>query len=182
MNQENLKKDQRKAPYHLLPLDVLEPLVRVYEFGTKKYAPNSWRQFEPTLENKNRMFSALMRHLAEWQSKTIKGECAIDEESGLPTIAHVVWNAVTLMHLEQQSVFTEKEECLDGEVSIDEQNETTMIYDGKKYKFVDSNEENAWATCRTCDLKNTSACSASKLCLSSIYPENELKHFKLVEE
>lgn len=180
MNQKDLKKDQGKAPYHLLPLDVLEPLVRVYEFGTKKYAPNSWRQFEPTLENKNRMFSALMRHLAEWQSKTIKGECAIDEESGLPTIAHVVWNAVTLMHLEQQSVFTEKEECLNGEVSINEQL-TTIFFEGKNYKLVDSDEKNAISSCKTCDLRNTDACGCSNLCSSS-YPENNLKHFKLVEE
>lgn len=181
MNQKDLKKDQGKAPYHLLPLDVLEPLVRVYEFGTKKYAPNSWRQFEPTQENKNRMFSALMRHLAEWQSKTIKGECAIDEESGLPTIAHVVWNAVTLMHLEQQSVFTEDEECLNGEVSIDEQN-GTIFFQGKSYKLVDSNKINSFESCKTCDLRYTNACSVSNLCISSLHPENELKHFKLVEE
>lgn len=107
MNQEELKKDKGKTPYHLLPLDVLEPLVRVYEFGTKKYAPNSWRMFEPTQENMDRMYSALMRHLAEWQKNNIEGKHAIDEESGLPTIAHVVWNAVTLMHLEKKKVESE---------------------------------------------------------------------------
>lgn len=100
----SLKKDKGKTPMHLLPLADLEPVARVYEFGCKKYSENSWRKIEATDENINRIFSALMRHLAEWQEKRVKGEEAIDEESGLTTISHVAWNAIMLLHLEEERV------------------------------------------------------------------------------
>lgn len=101
---DELKKDGGKVPMHLLPISDLEPLARVYEFGAKKYEEGSWRKIEPTQENINRIASALMRHIAEWQEHyQTTGEFATDEESGLPTMAHVMWNAVELMHLERMS-------------------------------------------------------------------------------
>lgn len=101
---DELKKDGGKVPMHLLPISDLEPLARVYEFGAKKYEEGSWRKIEPTQENINRIASALMRHIAEWQEHyQTTGEFATDEEIGLPTMAHVMWNAVELMHLERMS-------------------------------------------------------------------------------
>lgn len=103
-NEHHVLEKEAKCHFHLLPLADLEPLVRVYEFGAKKYEEESWRKIEPTEENINRIASALMRHIAEWQEHyQTTGEFATDEESGLPTMAHVMWNAVELMHLERMS-------------------------------------------------------------------------------
>lgn len=100
---KELKKDAGKPKFHLLPLHDLEDVVRVYEFGCKKYSENSWRKIEANTENKNRIVSALLRHLAEWQEKTIAGEKAVDDESGLPIVSHIAWNAIMLLHLEKGS-------------------------------------------------------------------------------
>ena len=102
MSSQDLKKDSGKPKFHLLPLEDLDDLVRVYEFGCEKYEEESWRQFAPTKENYNRIYSALMRHLAQWHKAHVEGEFSNDEESGLPTIAHVLWNAVMLTHMEKE--------------------------------------------------------------------------------
>ena len=103
-----LKKDKGKPKFHLLPLADMEEVVRVYELGCEKYEENSWRLIEPTDENINRILSALIRHIAEYQEKRAKGEEAVDEESGLHTVAHIAWNAIMLNHLEREKNETDK--------------------------------------------------------------------------
>jgi hypothetical protein len=74
-----LKFDAAKLPLHLLPIDALEAVAQVLEFGAKKYEANNWRKgFDHT-----RLYSAALRHIMS----SLKGE-DLDPESGLDHISH----------------------------------------------------------------------------------------------
>lgn len=88
---KNDRKDN-KPRWELLPLEVIEEAVKVYTFGAEKYEANSWQRLE---NGKERYYAALMRHLVAWR----KGE-KVDEESGLSTLAHVLWNSIALLWFE----------------------------------------------------------------------------------
>lgn len=75
-----------KVRMELLPMDVLEAIARVYTFGARKYAPNTWRYLE---DGSERYRGALLRHMTAEQS----GE-ELDPESGLPHVYHEAWNAL----------------------------------------------------------------------------------------
>lgn len=77
-----------KPPWQLLPWDALAVLVQVYQMGSVKYAPRNWEQGLSVDET----FGALMRHLTAWH----RGEDR-DTESGQLHLAHVAWNAITLL-------------------------------------------------------------------------------------
>lgn len=93
------KKDLGKLPWHLLSEDMLEDVVKVLQFGREKYAENTWQNVGPD-EYGNpplvRYQDALKRHLAAFN----RGE-TIDEESGLPALAHVACNALFIAWLEK---------------------------------------------------------------------------------
>lgn len=60
--------------------------------GKKKYPdPENWKKVEGGLE---RYQDALMRHLIKHSAGKL-----IDDESGLPHIVHVAWNALALSEL-----------------------------------------------------------------------------------
>lgn len=85
-----IKSDNGKPRLDLVPLEVLEPLAQVREFALGKYGEsgvNNWAEIE-----KERYLAALLRHLVAYQ----KDNNAVDEESGLPTIYHVLCNAAFL--------------------------------------------------------------------------------------
>lgn len=89
---KNDRKDN-KPRWELLPIEIIEEVVKVYNFGAEKYGENTW-QLVPNA--KERYYAALMRHVVAWR----KGEKK-DEESGLHPLAHVIWNAISIMYLEQ---------------------------------------------------------------------------------
>lgn len=89
---KNDRKDN-KFPWELLPIEVIEEAVKVYQFGAEKYGKNTWQKLE---NGKERYYAALMRHLVAWR----KGE-KVDAESGLSPLAHVLWNVISLIWLEQ---------------------------------------------------------------------------------
>lgn len=72
------------APYSL------EGLARVYEFGAKKYARDNWKKGLTYLT----CAASLLRHLM----KFLSGE-NLDEESKLPHVDHVLWNAQILSEM-----------------------------------------------------------------------------------
>lgn len=78
-----------KPRWELLPLPDLEDVVKVYTFGAGKYEPNSWRGLEDGFD---RYKAALLRHLVSFEN----GE-ELDEESGLPALAHMAWNAIAML-------------------------------------------------------------------------------------
>lgn len=89
---EAIKNDRqdRKARWELLPLDLMAHLVDVYTFGAEKYAPNTWQKLENGYE---RYKAALFRHILAHEQGEFR-----DKESGLPHLAHAAWNAVAMLY------------------------------------------------------------------------------------
>lgn len=83
-----LRADKGKTEFHLIPVDGLAELGRVYSFGAKKYAPRNWERGMLW----SRCYNSLLRHLyAYWNGERN------DQETGLHHMAHVAWNAVALL-------------------------------------------------------------------------------------
>lgn len=87
------KRDAGKDPWHLLPLRAVREVVRVLDFGARKYAPGGWRDVP---DSEDRYFSAAMRHLVAWRD----GE-TVDVESGLPHLAHAACCVLFLLGKER---------------------------------------------------------------------------------
>lgn len=76
-----VKHDDGKLPHHLLPLDVIEELSGVLQFGASKYSERNWE-----LGMKwSRVFSAALRHLFAWWMKR-----GVDPETGRSHLAHAL--------------------------------------------------------------------------------------------
>ena len=75
------KKDTGKLPLELLPVDVLEEVAKVLQFGANKYAANNWRGGIAY----SRVYGATLRHLFAWW----RGEDN-DAETGLSHLAHAI--------------------------------------------------------------------------------------------
>ena len=76
---EGVKYDDGKPSWALLPWRSVEEIVRVLDFGARKYAARNWEQGI----SYSRVFSALQRHLTAWW----EGEDR-DPETGLSHLAH----------------------------------------------------------------------------------------------
>lgn len=87
---KGLKHDKGKLRWDLLPLGLVEWLVKVYTFGANKYKPNTWQHVS---NGYDRYKAAMMRHLTAHE----KGE-TFDPESGLPHLAHMAWNAMAVLY------------------------------------------------------------------------------------
>lgn len=72
-----------KPDYSLIPMWTLQAEAQVWAHGKQKYAAWNWAKGMPW----SVPFACAMRHLAAWQS----GQ-DIDEESGLPHLAHAMCN------------------------------------------------------------------------------------------
>lgn len=77
---KGIKYDSDKLRYSLIPWSALKEVVKVLEFGAKKYAVDNWKQIDP-----QRYKDAAMRHLVT----ILEGEW-LDEESQLPHAAHCI--------------------------------------------------------------------------------------------
>ena len=79
-----------KLRWDLLPLGLIKEVVKIYHFGARKYSPNSWQNLE---DGYNRYKAAMFRHIEAFES----GEF-LDNESGLPHLAHAAWNALAMLY------------------------------------------------------------------------------------
>jgi hypothetical protein len=95
-----IKNDAGKPDMTLVTYAMLEDAVKVLMFGEKKYARFNYRNPSPGFEQ--RMLAAVMRHMTKFNG----GE-EIDEESGLPHLAHAL---ATLM-----MVFDRRAHLKDGD-------------------------------------------------------------------
>ena len=90
----SVKYDEGKRDYTLLPINELEQVLDVLEFGAKKYGvKNAWKNVENGKERYNR---ALLRHIIEYE----KGN-DIDEESNMKHLAHAVCNILFILYFER---------------------------------------------------------------------------------
>ena len=76
-----------KPQWSLVPFHALVPMVRVLEFGAKKYSPHNWKDGLPVTE----ICESMLRHIYAF----LEGE-DIDPESGLPHWGHIQCNALFL--------------------------------------------------------------------------------------
>lgn len=83
-----LRYDNGKPRHDLIPTFSMNELAKIYAMGAKKYADNNWRKGMKW----SRVLGSLKRHLNAFEKGT-----DFDEESGLHHMAHVIWNAVTLL-------------------------------------------------------------------------------------
>ncbi len=95
MTQTGMKFDAGKLDYTLVPWDGLEEIVKVLEFGAKKYARDNWQQVENA---DTRYLAAAFRHLVAYN----QGE-RIDDETGLSHLAHAGCCLLFLLSLEKQN-------------------------------------------------------------------------------
>lgn len=79
-----------KVKFSLLPMQLLHGVVRVLEFGRRKYAEWNWTKGGKW----SSPFDCMMRHLIKWW---YYGE-EDDEESGLGHLEHALCNILFLIH------------------------------------------------------------------------------------
>lgn len=81
--------NEGKSPLHwiLTAPDGVDAVCRVFGFGAGKYAPDNWKLGL----DEGEIIDSLLRHLSAYQAGEIT-----DPESGLPTLAHMAWNAIVL--------------------------------------------------------------------------------------
>lgn len=89
---QGMKHDTGKPRFDLIPPLAEREVAKVLEYGARKYAPDNWRKVDDAT---NRYLAAVRRHLNAWQT----GE-AIDQESGLPHLAHAATSLLFILELE----------------------------------------------------------------------------------
>jgi hypothetical protein len=87
-----VKYDSEKLRYSLVPLDALQEVVKVLEFGAKKYAPDNWKHVDNA---EARYWDAAMRHIVAY-----KLEDNADSETGLSHLAHAICCLMFLMNFD----------------------------------------------------------------------------------
>lgn len=82
------KYDDGKPRPSLVPVEAIEAIMQVREFGKAKYAEaEDWRKVP-----REKWLDALLRHVLHiWDNPL-----ALDDESGLPALWHVITNAAFL--------------------------------------------------------------------------------------
>ena len=97
-DEPGLRYDSGKLRYDLLPVDSLEELVKVYTIGAAKYADRNWEKGMSW----GRCFGSLLRHaFAFWRGEVF------DQETKCHHMAHVAWNALTLVSFTMRGIGTD---------------------------------------------------------------------------
>ena len=86
---QRVKTDAGKPRLELIPTSLYESLGKVLTSGAEKYGEWTW-----TRVSADRYVGALLRHLCRYMDDPE----GLDEDSGLPHIAHVLCNAMFLNH------------------------------------------------------------------------------------
>lgn len=103
-----LKSDQGKADWSLFPWDAAKAILRVLEYGAKRYSRGGWRKVE---DAKERYSNAALRHLVAYMQGKYWDLC--DEHptheqrpedckkcSGEPHLSHLGCNCLFLLELD----------------------------------------------------------------------------------
>lgn len=89
------KFDAGKLDYTLVPWEGLEEVVKVLEFGARKYARDNWQHVEG---GETRYLAAAFRHIIAYN----QGE-KVDQETGLSHLAHAGCCLLFLLSLEKRN-------------------------------------------------------------------------------
>ena len=86
-----MKYDENKVDLSLLPVEALEAVAKVFEFGAKKYSAFDWR-YDGENTQWLRTYSSIQRHLYAW------AKCEDnDPESGLDHLSHAATQLLILI-------------------------------------------------------------------------------------
>lgn len=90
---QSAKADKGKLRITLVPRQIIRDIAAVRGFGTEKYKdPDNWKRVE-----KERYRDAVCRHLLAY----LDDPKSVDEESGLPHLAHLATNVAFLCEMER---------------------------------------------------------------------------------
>lgn len=93
MNNQEIKADAGKLRLTLVPLQIIREIAKVRMFGIQKYKEKeSWKSVE-----EGRYRDAMFRHMLLY----LEDPYGLDEESGLPHLAHLCCNAAFLCELQK---------------------------------------------------------------------------------
>lgn len=90
---QGMKFDTGKLDYTLVPWDGVEEIVKVLEFGARKYARDNWKHVEGA---QTRYLAAAFRHMIAYN----QGQTT-DQETGLSHLAHAGCCLLFLLSLEK---------------------------------------------------------------------------------
>lgn len=94
--EQNVKADAEKPQLTLVPRKILSMIARVREYGTEKYGNSeNWRKVEI-----QRYRDAAFRHFIAY----LDDPQGVDEESGLPHLAHLACNIAFLCEMEGEKL------------------------------------------------------------------------------
>lgn len=88
-NLPGVKFDQGKSTWHLMPWGPLHSVLAALEMGVEKYGAFNWQKVD---HGYTRYSNAAMRHMISH----MEGEY-LDQESGLPHLAHAACNCLFAM-------------------------------------------------------------------------------------
>lgn len=97
---EGRKDDEGKAPWHLLPYDAINEVLRVLAYGAKKYAPRNWEKGMDW----DRCYSAAMRHMTDWY---MRRDGSGDKDTGISHLAHAICCLLFLLAYELRRIGTD---------------------------------------------------------------------------
>jgi len=92
---ETLHYSEGKSGVDQIPPEVLMALGNVYSYGEKKYSRGNWLRGT----NWHEFYGSALRHMFRFW----RGEW-LDDESGLPHLAHAIWNLSTLFVYHQHKI------------------------------------------------------------------------------
>ena len=93
MNKQEAKADAGKPRLTLVPRQIIFGIAKVREYGVEKYhEPENWRRVEI-----ERYRDAAFRHFMAY----LDDPHGVDEESGLPHLAHLACNIAFLCEMEE---------------------------------------------------------------------------------
>lgn len=89
---QEAKADAGKPQLSLVPMQILNAIARVREYGNRKYGdPENWKTVAPS-----RYRDAMLRHAVAY----IQDPNGVDKESGLPHLWHLACNVSFLVEME----------------------------------------------------------------------------------
>jgi len=94
-----------KPQWSLVDMTCFEDMVRVLEFGAKKYTPGNWKKGLPIMSQ----YDSLARHMVAFMN----GENT-DPETGLSHLAHAQCNLMFMMHTMKHHSNLDNREMNDG--------------------------------------------------------------------
>lgn len=87
------KSDSKKARWDLLPMCVIEKVVRVLTHGARNYGANNWKYVE---QGHQRYYAAAMRHISRYRQGFKR-----DKETGQHHLVHAICCLIFMVYMDK---------------------------------------------------------------------------------